>query len=439
MGPEAAKEFKESSVIQKGGGVVLPFPGKAQEKVEPVKKETSKEYGERIRRRNKKIAWILLGTVPPITTEAVLETIHDTGHAEIIPWYDSFRDKVVNGVKSLFVKNQEGEIIGTIDTTPATKPPETTSLPAVSETTSSTTAEETAPPTTEAILQTVEYKGSIFTLPEFSEANSKGEILALAGNPYGVEAGTKIGQCLKDVLELNGKMVNSEAFIPPVIEYLQKKIMEENNELKYALPFYPNVKGIKITEIENKNVLNDPQVKDILWDKPKQLAISNIPLGTIIYSPVSTSKLEILNQSTELNTYYDFFIWAKDDIDNNQYNLSFQDQRVDVAIVFINVIGAELVPPNLIEKFTKGAFSGLETEGKIGIPLAKFNKEVNFSDPRIKSDENDKFSLFIYLQMSQWNFNKDKNKDENTGFIQTGSYNLLTEEGILVSTLPPNE
>jgi len=443
MGPEAAKDFqgnsafKANSVIEKGGGVVLPFPGKIEKGVEPVKKETSKESGERMRRNRRRIGWILLGTLPPVTTEAVLETIHDTGHAEIIPWYDSVRDKVVNGVKSLFVKTPEGEVIGTI---PETKPPETTSLPVASETTPSTTAQETVPPTTEVTPQTVEYKGSVFTLPEWSEANPQtGEILALDGNPYNVEAGTKIGQCIKDAFELDGKMVNSEAFIPPVIEYLQKKIMEENEEFKYALPFYPD-KGIKITEIEDKGfTTNNP----VIWDKPRLLAISNLSLGAILCSPVSTSNLMIWNQS-EKNNWYGFSFTAKDGVNNKQYDLNFQGNKIDGAWINIAIIGVEIIPSELNEKFPKEGIRGLENlKSEIGTPIAKIKEEQYLNTDIYHLNKEDKITLLMSLQMGQWMYDENNKKNENAGIVETGSPNLLTieneagsKEGIIISTLP---
>jgi len=438
MGLEAKEfkdNFKESSVIGKGGGVVIPFPGGVEEKVEPVKKETSKEYGERIRRRNKKIAWILLGTLPPITTETVLETIHDTGHAEIIPWYDNIRDKVVNGVKSIFVKNQEGEIIGTI---PETKPPEITSLPVVSETTPSTTAQETVSPTTETTPQTVEYKGSVFALPEGSEANLQtGEILALVGNPYGVEAKTKIGQCIKDAFELDGKMVNSEALIPPVIEYMQKKIMEENKEFKYALPFYPD-KGIKITEIENK--YNSPTYTKVLWNEPKKLAISGIPLGAEIYSPVSTSKLIIWQNDEFRKDWYTILFGVKYIGYNDQYDLDYKGNNITGFEIVTEFIGAEIIPPDLKKFPTEGVRALENMKSEIGEPLAKFKENKFLPDP-YQSGGNAEFSMMIYSQMSQW----DKDKEEMTGFAAEGLYSLLTmgdkekKEEIIVSFMPANE
>ena len=72
-----------------------------------------------------------------------------------------------------------------------------------------------------------------------------GTFFAEAGNPYGLEAETKAGIFIKDAFELNGQMEKSIALDPKIIEYLQKKIMEEKNEFRYPLPFYPKTKGNK--------------------------------------------------------------------------------------------------------------------------------------------------------------------------------------------------
>ena len=58
-----------------------------------------------------------------------------------------------------------------------------------------------------------------------------------AGNPYGLEAGEKAGVFVKDAVEINCKMESAIGLVPKVLEVMQKKIMEEEKEFKYALPF----------------------------------------------------------------------------------------------------------------------------------------------------------------------------------------------------------
>jgi hypothetical protein len=317
----------------------------------------------------------------------------------------------------------------------------TATIPTTIETTPSTTAQETAPPTTEATPQTVEYQGSVFPLPEGSEANSQtGEIFALVGNLYGMEAGTKIGQCIKDAFELNGKMENSIALTPPAIEYLQKKMMEEKHEFKYALPFdFQNAKGIKITEIENK--YNSPTYTKVLWDEPKQLAISGIPLGAEIYSPVSTSKLIIWQNSEQIKDWYSILFGVSYAIVgyNDQYDLNYNGNSINSVEIFTDFIGAEIIPPELKEFPTEGIRALENMESEIGEPLAKFKENKFLPNPSL--GENAEFSMLIYSQMYQW----DQDKKEMTGFTAQGLYNLLTmgdkekKEKIIVSFMPANE
>ncbi len=448
MGPETAKEFKESSVIGKVGGVVIPFPGKMEKEVEPVKKETSREYKERMGRSRRRKAWILLGTLgPPAVTEATLEAIHDTGHAEIIPWYDSFRDKVVNSVKSFFVKTPEGEVIGTINTTPETRPPETTSsLPVASETT-----QETTPPTTqettapaETTPQTVEYKGVIFTLPEWSEANPQtGEIFALVGNLYGVEAGTKIGQCIIDAVELDGKMVNSEAFIPPVIEYMQKKIMEKDKEFRFPLPFdFQIAKQLKIDE------LNFLETDEKFWNEPKSLAISNIPEGTKIFAPLSTDKGVVLRNAEINSGWYLFIFYAKNMTGGTFFNeLYFKDKRIDIAEVHLYAIGVK-IPKEIEAKIPSGGdVPAAMFEPKIGLPIATIVRQealdLDIYKLEKRADEENQpslgYSVIIDFQMGQFDLEDAENKYPLVGKYQSGKDNLLKSGNLIVSIMSVND
>jgi len=443
MGPEVAKEFKESSVIGKVGGVVIPFPGRVQEKVEPVKKETSREYKERMGRNRRRIGWILLGTLgPPAVTETVLEAIHDTGHAEIIPWYDSVRDKVVNGVKSLFIKTSEGEVIGTI---PETKPPETTSLPVAAETTPSTTAQETVPPTTEAIPQTVEYKGSVFPLPEASGANPQtGEILALYPNPYGVEAKTKIGQCIIDAFEFNGKMENSIALIPEVIEYMQKNIMEKDKEFQFPLLFDLQIaKQLKIDELKSL------KIDEKFWNEPKALAISNIPEGAKIFAPLSTDAGSFVENGEVNSGWYGFLLFAKNLAGGTFFNeLYFKGERIDSASIELYTIGVK-IPKEMEAKMisVSDGPSGGNLETKIGLPIATIIKQealnLDIYSLEKRRDEEKQpslsYSVIINFQMMQFNLEDADNGYPLVGKYQSGGDNLLKIEDIIVSFMPAND
>ena len=317
---------------------------------------------------------------------------------------------------------EEAQTTATIPTTIETTP--------TTETTPSTTV---APTTTEAA--PIEYEGVIIPPIEGLRFNNQsGTFLAEANNPYGLEAETKVGEFIKDAIEINGALENSIALTPPVIEYMQKKIMEENKEFKYALPFYP-AKGIKITEIENK--YNSPTYTKVLWDEPKQLAISSIPLGAEIYSPVSTSKLIIWQNSEVMKDWYTILFGVRYIGYNDQYDLEYKGNSVDTFEIVTEFIGTEIIPPDLKKFPTEGVRALENMKSEIGEPLAKF-KENKFLPPNPYLGENAEFSMLIYSQMSQW----DLDKEERTGFAAEGLSGLLTmgdKEKIIVSFIPANE
>ena len=408
--------------------VEIKFPGTRPLDVDKATGEIIKGYQKIADGNIEKLQEIKENAIPPIISEKVQKKIAKTVKAVIAAGMVASPFALAACAKEvLVVEEKQNEEKGQVTIPSETK-----------ETTPPTTTEETVPPTTEAIPQTVEYKGSVFPLPEGSEANSQtGEIFAIVGNPYGVEAGTKIGQCIKDAFELNRKMENSIALTPPAIEYLQKKIMEENKEFKYALPFYP-AKGIKITEIENK--YNSPTYTKVLWDEPKQLAISGIPLETKIYSPVSTSKLIIWQNDEFRKDWYTILFGVRYIGYNDQYDLEYKGNSVDTFEIVTEFIGAEIIPPELKEFPTEGV-RGLENmRSEIGAPLAKF-KENKFLPHLYQLGENAEFSMLIYTQISQW----DLDKEERTGFVAEGLSGLLTmkdkgkKEEIIVSFMPANE
>ena len=325
----------------------------------------------------------------------------------------------------------------------------TATIPTTIETTSPTTQEIVAP-TTETIPPAIEYEGVIIhPIEGLRFDNQSGTFLAKVNNPYGLEAETKAGEFIKDAIEINGALKNSIALRPEVIEYMQKKIMEENKEFRYPLPFdLQKAKGIKITEIEDKSLANDPKLKDVLWDKSEMLAISNISLGTIVYSPASTPRLGIV-VTPSMNDQYDFYNLVKfynnKQSNNNQYDLDYNGSRIDSALIGMIIVGAQIIPPELIERFsnTGDPSSWLSEESRIGEPLVKI-KEKYFLNPNIvDAEKNDEFSMVMYLQMEQWKLSD--NKEVCTGFVQTGLPSLITtgdkekKEEIIVSFMPANE
>ena len=334
-------------------------------------------------------------------------------------------------VEEQVVEEEKGEVTIPSETKEETKETQ--------EITQETTTKETTAPT-ETIPQTVEYKGMVFPLPEWSEANPQtGEILALVGNPYGVEAGTKIGQCIKDAFELNGQMVDSIALGPEVIDYMQKKIFEENKDFKFPLPFdFQNAKGIKIKESEDESfrMYSD---KEAIWALPKILLLSNIPIGTKIYAPVNSDRL-IINKDTGNSQWLFAF---SDLVDTKTNSLNFNGKRVDmVDISFAVETGISLLPSDM-EKKVASNNGHLEMQIKIGqpfskvlqkgfIPILQFDEKTN--NPFFNSNE---FSMTICFCLTQ---NDEQNKYKPTGFLQTGLDNLLTlGQKIPIALIPANE
>lgn len=157
--------------------------------------------------------------------------------------------------------------------------------------------------------------------------------------------------------------------------------MEENKEFRYYLPLdLQKAKGIKVTDIEDKSLMNDLQLKDYLWDKPQSLAISNLPLEAVVYVTNSTPKLEIA--VTTSNDWYSIYNWVKfpnnnKQSNNSQYDLNYNGNRIDLVLLGMSIIGAQIIPPELIDKFPKEPPRFLEWQGKIGDPLVKITK-TNF-------------------------------------------------------------
>ncbi|PIU28324.1 MAG: hypothetical protein COT09_05225 [Candidatus Hydromicrobium americanum] len=314
-------------------------------------------------------------------------------------------------------------------------------------TTPPTTNQETTVPT-ETTPQTVEYKGSIFTLPEGSEANPQtGEIIALEGNPYGVEAKTKIGQYIIDAFELNGQMEDSIALRPEVIEYMQKKIMEEDKEFRYPLPFdLQKAKGIKIKEAEDDSLKFSETTQKISWEPPKLFLVSNIPLGSVLLSPVNSDDFRIRNgHSITHGPDGSFFFSFFNLVDTNVKTISFKDNKIDSVELAIAVNGINLLPEDLQKKLEP--LLPLITNIKIGMPFGEIIEKKFLEIFQIDSEtgnqnfNSNEFSIAMCLCMVQGN--EGGSLREATGYLQTASDNFLSitteETKIPVSLMPANE
>ncbi|MCJ7508361.1 MAG: hypothetical protein MUO85_06475 [candidate division Zixibacteria bacterium] len=226
----------------------------------------------------------------------------------------------------------------------------------------SETKEETkeTPSIVEETPEKIEWEGITFS-PIEGLRFENGPFYFLDGNPYGGEVGERAGVAV--FVEVNGKKTLFFGFRPNVVEFWYKKIMEEEKKIVYAFPIdLEQAKGIKIDEVELEYTKRDDDLKSgafwldseyyphwiegSFWDNNIYLEVSNVPLGTKIYSPVSTS---------------DYLIW---DNLHSEYNLTFRDiipeaykgsllfknERVDFATLGIDAIGINPLPPGTEKK-----------------------------------------------------------------------------------------
>jgi hypothetical protein len=259
------------------------------------------------------------------------------------------------------VKLKQGPVV--VITVPETKAPETTVAPEI-------TAVKT---TTPEIIGSIEYKGSVFPLPEASEANPQtGEIFALVGNLYGVEAGTKIGQCIIDAFELNGKMEDSIALIPEVIEVLQMQQFKEKGKIFIPIPVINlnEAKGIKINEV--KSMFN----REGTEDKYTSLVFT-VPEMTDVYSFLTTEYTGDTRTGLGITTsffepkdvWYGFFYEPSDKMPKE--NLAYEGfQRIDVIDFTMWCLEAKIGDP-LLEEKVNSAEQGFKTSTKAGDLLCK--------------------------------------------------------------------
>jgi len=238
----------------------------------------------------------------------------------------------------------------------------------------------------------VEYEGII--IPQIEGLRfEEGTFFAEAGNPYSLEEGEKAGVFVKDAVEINGVIESSIGLRPEVIEFLQKKIMEEKKEFKYPLPFnFEEAKGIKIKEVADTRADEWTRNDGVFWDDNFYLEISNVPLKTKIYAPVTTLPGRYL-------------VWDNDPDRDDFYIFSFvpnlaqgkelfrDEERIDGGGSSIKVIGAKLLPEgfekNIVSHGEDGTMAYFESEIKIGEPVA----EVVFKEEYLNQQYWDKKSL----------------------------------------------
>ena len=320
----------------------------------------------------------------------------------------------------------------------------------------------------------IEWEGAIIPAIEGLRFD-KGTFFAEAGNPYNLEIGEKAGVFVKEAVEINEKMESAIGLRPEVIEAMQKEIMEEEKEFRYPLPFnLEEAKGVKIKEVVFKKVYTDlpeeifgqkevkPRVvwlnfenghpgiiEDTFLDKNLAfLIISNVPIGTKIFSSVSTSELgyDIWDNNSGRNNPSEPSNYALDfeaiTAETYKEGLLFNNERVDVVRVGFSIMGVSLLPSGIEKNITQNETEGYSflTETKIGRPIAEvvekatlspfsFREPDDFDSLPTSTDPQIKMSCTIYQL---------KNKDgqvELSNFskaLELGSVGLFKIENIPV-------
>lgn len=304
------------------------------------------------------------------------------------------------------------------------------------ETTQETTTQETTAPT-ETTPQLIEYKGSVFPLPEASEANPQtGEILALYPNPYGVEAKTKIGQCIINAFELNGQMENSIALRPEVIEFLQMQQFKEKGKIFIPIPLdlvdLDKAEGVKINEVES--LLNMEGKADFAAGKYTSLVFT-VPEMTTVYSFLNVkytgeprTGLVISHSFFEPETdWYNFGFYSPDNMSKEK--LVYEGfQQINEAGFSMWCLGAKL-DDSLLDEKVKSTEESFKTSTKVGEPLCKIvippNKEL------AKQIFSGLGSIEIYFRLQQGSADGGLEKE-----LITGKDILLEINKTKVSILP---
>jgi hypothetical protein len=296
---------------------------------------------------------------------------------------------------------------------------------------SSETKDETPPVVEEELQKTVEWKG-ITINPIEGLRFDKGTFYAEAGNPYGLEEGEKAGVAIPNAVEINGVMESAIGLRPEVIEVIQKEITEE--EKKFAYPFIIDLEQtkadlrqdqvIKIREVANESLDGWAKEEGTFWDKSFNIEISNIPLDTLIYSPVNTPPGEYTFFPYNLESrkdYYNFIFGIDLSIQGELYRGIDKISRGGIGI---EAIGIKLLPEGIEDKmvYDLAEFPLYSSDINMGIPIAQIISKEYLDDKYWDKKETptkpvDEPSISI-----SYGFNQLRNPDK---YLETGLENLL--------------
>jgi len=301
-------------------------------------------------------------------------------------------------------------------------------------------------PIVEETPEKIEWEGVVFS-PIEGLRFDKGTFFAEADNPYGLKEGEKAGVFIKDAVEINGVMESSIGLVPKVIEVMQKEIMEKDKEFRYPLPFnLEEAKGIKIREVADTESDEWAKSEGYFWDNNTYLEISNVPIGTVIYSSVSTKENGygiMVNYFGERSDYYIFDFEVVPSTLGESY---FRNEKIDQGWLEISAIGIKLLPVGIENNITENEWGiyCFSTETKAGTPIANVITQEYLDDQywgkkNIPSDPLNEPSISIKYNINQL---KPKDKDGNytgvTKFLNRGLESLLKlgEKNLLVFINP---
>lgn len=176
------------------------------------------------------------------------------------------------------------------------------------------------------------------------------------------------------------------------------------------------------------------------WDKSFNIEISNIPLGTIIYSPVNTPPGEYTFFPYNLKSRKDYYNFGFGIDLPAQGELARGMEKISTGGIGIGAIGIKLLPEGIENKmvYDLAPFPLYSLDINMGIPIAQIiNKE--YLDERYWDEEETPIDPSNEPSISMgYGFSQLKNPDM---YLETGLENLLTlgKEELPVFILPAYE
>jgi len=411
-------------------------------------KETPKQARERYQKKRKIAAWSSLTALGVGgVTMGGLEIADQAGsqHPAVIGW-QGFKEGVKQiGGKILYSLgfNKEGkEVFADLGEETPLSTQTSTEAKLTTEESTLTVEQEAAPenvnPVAAGEIGPVEDEGVTIPAIEGLKYDAKTDtFFAVEGNPYGLEAETKVGVFVKDAFEFNGQMENSIGLRPEVIEVLQKDHLNKNRELKFPIPFnLERDKGITMEVVENE-IAN--KSLDIKRAEEFTLVAINTPKDTVFYSPIKT---KIEDRYTGINISEDkeyslslFQLTIPEDFREKIFYK--QSERIDWAYMSLSVRNADILITPI-----KNTSGGFQSETDFGLPLFKIIDDLNPNsqkDSELDQIFHGKYLLNFSYTVEQVFYNEENKKYEVKFILETGENIFLNLNNIKVSFLTAND